>query len=133
MFTGVYVQCTLGVGGLIMLSDRIYEFFKLLFDEGDGVCFGDYKATKVSSEFPVESCEFFCINALDTAKDYGHLLKDYYREDKSRRADINVTKYRSFLFEFDSVPLEVQSKILESCGINFTRLSILEVSHITPF
>lgn len=77
-------------------------FFRTLFDEGEGICTGGMKATNVSSHV---FGNFFSINPL-----------------KNRRADLNVTNFRNFLFEMDSVELEDQLKILETIGAPITSL-----------
>lgn len=103
----------------------VNKYFNNLFNKGDGVCMGGYKATDVEAYTGVgESVgNFVCVNPLDSDLDHGHELKSYYRVDKPRRADINVTELRSFVFEMDSVDLETQLEILENCGIPFSSIT----------
>jgi hypothetical protein len=92
-----------------------------LFKPGEGLCVGGFKAVNVSSELS-DSGNFFCINPLSLEMDYGYADKDYYKKDVPRRADVNISAYRNFMFEMDSVPLEDQMKILKGCGIKFTSI-----------
>jgi len=96
------------------------EFFDVLFDDGEGICCGDAFAVEVKPWY-VEG-EYFCINPLSTLKDFGYFSKSEYNEFIPRRADINVTIFRNFLFEMDSVKLEDQLKILQGSEIPFTSI-----------
>lgn len=92
------------------------EFFDLLFRKGEGICYGQKKETEVRVD--VDKYEpYFSINPLHPTADY---------ENKGswggRRCDMNVTAFRNFLFEMDGVELEVQKKILEECGIEFSTI-----------
>lgn len=96
------------------------EFFDVLFDPEEGICTGSAFATNV---FPyVKEGEFFCVNPLDTLRDHGAFKKDEYSEYVPRRADINVSKFRNFIFEMDSIPLDDQLKIFRNSEIPFTSI-----------
>lgn len=99
-----------------------YNFFRTLFDEGEGICAGSRYANKVCNVTPPTHKEFFCINPLDPSTDHGYLMNESYSEKVARRADVNVSAYRSFLFEMDSVDLETQLDIFNNCGIKFTSI-----------
>ncbi len=98
------------------------EFINVLFDAGDGICYGDFKANKVYSDVQCLDGEFFCINALSTEFDYGYESREYFDLNTPRRADVNVTKFRNFLFEIDCLPVDDQLRIFNNCGIEFTSL-----------
>jgi len=99
------------------------------FENGDGVCIGGFKAVdivEVSSEFAeldLSSNEFICINPIDHSYDFGHKEKPYYNQYVPRRADVNVSEFRNFLFEMDSTDLDTQLKILENSKIPFYKIT----------
>ena len=49
-------------------------------------------------------------------------MNDKYEEFKARRADLNVTSFRNFIFEMDSLPIEDQLKIFRNSDIPFTSI-----------
>lgn len=77
-------------------------FFNTLFEKGDLICSGTYKAVNVSSKV---YGNFFSINPL-----------------KDRRSDLNVTCYRNFLFEIDTIDLDKQLHIWKCLNIPITSL-----------
>lgn len=93
------------------------KFLETLFDQGEGVTLGDQFSTRVRmlgvDELP-ESPNFFCINPLNCEYDYA------LDRPKPARKDLNVTSFRSFLFEMDGVGLDDQLKILNNSSIPFT-------------
>jgi len=91
------------------------KFFQTLFKEGDGICYGNFYETRVIPQYPRKHHEFFSINPLDSKKDHAG-------GSVPRRADLNVTEYRSFLFEMDGVSIDQQTEILNNCGIEFTSI-----------
>lgn len=97
------------------------KFFKLLFKPGEGICSGDYKAKDVG-EFVVEGARFFSVNPLDFKRDHGYESKPYYREDTPRRADINVSSFRNFMYEMDTLDLKLQCKIFKEMPLPFASL-----------
>ncbi len=98
------------------------EFMKVMFDVNDGICVGDFKANKVFNDLHSLDGEFFCINPLSTEFDYGYESREYFNKNVPRRADINVTKFRNFLFEIDCLSIDDQLKIFNNCNIEFTSL-----------
>ncbi len=96
------------------------EFFKTLFKDGEGVCTGSAYATEVSN-YAGEG-EFFCVNPLDLYVDHAAFMKEEYSEHVARRADLNVSSYRNFIFEMDSMPLEDQLNIFRNSAIPFTSI-----------
>ena len=96
------------------------EFFITLFDSGEGICTGNAFATEVH-KYPKEG-EFFCINPLDSLRDHGAFLGANYDEYTPRRADLNVTCFRNFMFEIDSLPLEDQLKLFNNSLIPFSTI-----------
>ena len=90
------------------------KFFEILFDEGDWISYGNIY-TNIVKPLPTSGThEFFSINPISAIKDYSG------KSDSGRRADINVTKFRNFLFEFDNISLEDQLKVINSVDIPFT-------------
>lgn len=99
------------------------RFFRTLFSPDDHICYGDFKAWQVKKLPNSEvRAEFFCINPLDPEYDHGHEDKEWYRPDRPRRADINVTKMQNFMFEMDSTDLGKQLIILNECGIPWSSI-----------
>lgn len=99
--------------------------FKLLFNDTDHICFGDHKAIDVKKQPETASAEFFCINPLAARVDYvkqpDGAIKAFY--GKGRRADLNVTKFQTFLFEMDNTPLELQMQYIKSCGFPWATIT----------
>lgn len=100
----------------------LQNFYKLLFDNDEFSCFGDLYSNAISPVSDFKPSEFFSINPLHPDKDYDAKASYKYSENAPRRADLNVTKFRNFLFEMDTVDLEDQMKIIEGCGIPFTSI-----------
>ncbi len=97
------------------------ELFKQMFKEDEGICVGDQYKSNVSKRPSITSrTSFYCVNPLDPDIDHGYEQKPQYRRYKPRRADINVSSFRNFLFEMDSVSLEDQLKIIDATEIEFT-------------
>jgi len=97
------------------------QFFNLLFDEKDHICYGSLYNTRIKN-FPDYISEFFVINPIHPRIDYGFEAKESYNEYKPRRADLNVTGYRNFMFEFDSIGLHYQLEIMKKCGIPWSTI-----------
>ena len=99
------------------------NFLNALFCSEEGVCIGDFKAKHVSSD-KNRIGQFFCINplALDHDKFLNKETNEIEIRQKPRRADLNVTKYKSFLFEIDNIDLESQLHIFDNCKIEFTSI-----------
>jgi len=107
---------------------KISKLFSRLFNNRELVCSGDLYNSNINLLEEVQVIrEFFCINPL-TSVDLHYnkngtekqLAKRRYM--KPRRADINVSQFRNFMFEMDNESLEAQGKILESCGIPWTSI-----------
>ena len=98
------------------------NFFKVLFDEGDSICAGSMYTSDVGPICSAPGPEFFSVNPLALDRDHLHFLKDSYDENRGRRADMNVTSYRNFVFEMDSIPVDDQLAIYEACRIPFSTL-----------
>lgn len=108
-------------------------FFKTLFRPGEYSCFGSLYSSNVS-EVPLEEYlnsenvrsrgyhEFYCINPLNGEQDFGYLAKPDRDEYTPRRADINVTAYRNFVFEIDSTDLESQMKLLKASKLPWSAI-----------
>lgn len=79
----------------------MYEenFWRVLFDDEDSTCFSvdQYGINAFSVKEKHNGARFFSINALN-----------------GPRRDANVSKYRNFLIEFDSIPLPEQATIMEN-------------------
>ena len=106
-----------------VLSPQPIEFFQLLFRENEQTAFGiKSKIGTAWAEnllFPsageaVSSIDrqFFCINPLHPTVDFDHEKKPWYARNVPRRADLNVTAFRNFLFEMDGPDLETQENLI---------------------
>lgn len=92
---------------LNMVDKTLNDFLSLLFDKEDWTCFtASPNGTAVFYE-PSPTDLFFSINPLHSDVDLNPTLP-YHKPSRARRADHNVTKYRNFLIELDSMPLEEQ-------------------------
>ncbi len=95
------------------------QFLETLFDSGEGIVLGDQYCTEVlvlgESSLPL-AAPFFSINPLDTTYDYAKGVP------KPARRDLNVTQFRSFLFEMDGIDLESQLNILNNSSIPWTSI-----------
>lgn len=83
------------------------NYLKSLFDEGEHVCSGDtpFETRVQGTEKVTASASYVTLNAL---------------EPGSTRADKNVVKLRSFLLEFDGMPLDEQIPFVENTGLPYT-------------
>lgn len=89
------------------MSSNLENFYKLLFDFGEGVCWGNtVKDTDVSILGP-SFCRapFFVINPL-----------------YNQRSDSNVTSYRNILVEFDTGTISEQKELLQASGLPYSTL-----------
>jgi hypothetical protein len=91
-------------------------FKSLLFDEDDYTSAGNLYSSKVQSAKSLYDVEFFCINPLHPTEDMSQV------SNTPRRADLNVTKFRNFMFEMDNSDLSTQEFILKECGIPWTSI-----------
>lgn len=100
-----------------------WKLMSLYFDDGEYSCFGDQYCRKVESLDKILTARnpaFFSINPLDGSFDHAFFMKEHYDYYTPRRADLNVIKFRNFMFEMDSTPLDVQMEVLTGCGIPWT-------------
>lgn len=99
------------------------QALSLLFSAGDFVASPDIpllfaSRTHESSSGVLESTgappltELFAINPLDGLRDHKP-EKPWHSPTKPRRADYNVTEFRNFIFESDSVPIDAQLASIE--------------------
>lgn len=79
------------------------HLFDLLFKKNELICTGNFKSTDLTSSSTREVQEFFSINPL-----------------KESRKDLNVTAFRNFLFEMDTLALEEQQQLLKTNKIPLT-------------
>lgn len=96
------------------------KVLSLLFNIGEKTCVGGAKSTKVVDPFENEG-EYYCVNPL-TSIDLDYKKKPYYFYTKARRADINVSKFRNFVFEIDELSLSDQIKVIEGSEIDFSAI-----------
>lgn len=89
------------------------NFLKTIFDNQDYTCFTDSPFGVSVGIWPKADDQFFCINALEPFQDLGP-TKAWHREDVPRRADCNVTKFRTFLIELDKMDLAKQIDYVKS-------------------
>lgn len=88
------------------------NFLKTLLD-GESTCFSpDALGTEVSTKvLPTDL--FFSINALNPTTDLAP-SQPYHNVNRPRRADVNVTCFRNFLIEIDTLPLDQQIEYVTS-------------------
>lgn len=87
--------------------NTINNFLNTLFDPDDHTCFTPSPhGTGVFYE-PADQDLYFSINPLHPDKDVNPSM-EYHNANRARRADHNVTKYRNFLIELDSMPIDSQ-------------------------
>lgn len=103
----------------------ISQFFFTLFDENEATCFSQVntgtKVFDIDSKFEYASkwAVFFCINPLHPTKDLNP-TEEYHKEDRPRRCDKNVVKYRNILIEMDSIPVDEQKEYIEKVGMPYS-------------
>lgn len=95
------------------MNKNLTDFLTLLFDREDYTCFTDSPTGTIVSYMPSGKDLFFSINPLNALTDLNPTL-EYHNANRPRRADHNVTKYRNFLIELDSIPLEEQVEYVTS-------------------
>jgi len=98
--------------------DSINNFYNLLFDESDHVCYThDVQGTVVykrNNNIRL-STNYFCINALDGNIDHNP-TKEYHRANRARRARVNVIKHRNILLEMDMLTTTEQKELINRFG-----------------
>jgi len=104
------------------MVSTLEDFYKVLFNDDEFGCFGDLYSKEVTKPLKAP-VEFFCVNPLSHEQDYDFEKSNLYRKDLPRRANLNVTSFRNFVFEMDSVSLEDQLRIIEECGISFSAVT----------
>lgn len=103
---------------------EIKHFYELLFDASEATCFAEHaKGTKVSlineKIATAHRFAFFSINPLHPHKDLAS-VEPYHNPDRPRRCDANVTAYRNFLIEIDSLPLEDQERYVSDLRLPYS-------------
>lgn len=97
-------------------------FYELLFDQDDWVCYTpDVYGTAVyrrDNQYRDET-NYFSVNPIDPNKDH-EPTKEYHNENRPRRADCNVVKFRNILLEMDHCSIPEQKKIMSDYGIPWT-------------
>lgn len=95
----------------------------VVFDEGDSICTTSTPTgTKVLPLFAADmSNQYFCINAL--ARTDFEPIQDWHSSDTPRRADVNVTKLRSILVEFDERELIDQVNYVQGSEMPYSVLT----------
>jgi hypothetical protein len=96
-------------------------FLSTLFNLTEGICVGSTgRETAVQSVANLgnpEAYNFFCINPLLITIDKNP-TESWHSPYVGRRADCNVTEYRNFLLEIDTLPLDEQKAVLLDCPIS---------------
>jgi hypothetical protein len=83
------------------------QYLDILFQPGEVSCYTD-KATGTSvSSGPQDADLFVCVNALHPYQDLAP-SQPWHRDNRPRRADVNVVSYRNFVLELDKGTLEEQ-------------------------
>ncbi len=101
---------------------KLEKFNSLLFDPGEVVCCGELWENDIKPFDAGTGSMFYTINPLDPRIDHAHKEKDSYDYLTPRRADMNVHKFRNFMFEMDNESLNDQRLILHGCGIPWTAI-----------
>jgi hypothetical protein len=105
-----------------MGEDIIFKgWTTLLFDLGESICSGGLYDTNIEDGIDSVKDEFFCINPL-SIHDWEFGEKEGRSFNVPRRADMNVTSFRNFLFEMDTITLYEQLEILRGCDIPWTSI-----------
>lgn len=107
---------------LDFMINETKQILSILFDENEHICFGDKFAKDVYALKDLEISEFFSINPLHASADFKRTEAGEIENTSTtgRRADLNVTVFRNFLFEMDNVPLEQQLEIIKRIPIGWT-------------
>ncbi len=96
-------------------QEKISSFWTTLFDPEDKTCFGLNKYGKSLSNASAAKVEnsqyrdlqYFSINAMEG----------------EGRADVNVTKHRTFLVEFDKIALDEQIKVVKKLDMPYSAMT----------
>lgn len=94
-------------------SMTLNNFLQTLFDPDTSTCYTALPTGISVKKWPSEYDTFFCINSLDSVNDRNPEAS-YHDTKKPRRADCNVTCFRNFLIELDSMALESQIEYVTS-------------------
>ena len=96
------------------------QLFSKLFHGDDRIVAGDrfskYPELMGNVLNNYDNPEFYTINAIHPDLDF----RTPIASKPGSRASINVTKLKTFLFEFDDMPLENQLRFLKNCNIPWT-------------
>ena len=98
------------------------NFYNLLFDEDDYICFGEtLKSTGVNHfKFPYgRTRRWFTINALDSKEDR-RPTEPYHDKNRPRRADCNIIKFRNIMIEMDSCSIPEQKVYIKQSRMPYS-------------
>lgn len=100
------------------------KFWDIIFDIEDWICFGsketDTRVFRAADTWPVNA-QFFSINALAEV-DYNP-TESWHSKLVGRRADANVTKFRTFLLEFDKLVLDMQMPYIHETEVPYSTVT----------
>lgn len=95
-----------------MSEDKVGKFFKVLFDANEHVYTGSLYEGVITSLPSKSGPLFYTVNPIHPRLDFDYKKKPDYEEFKPRRADMNVTCFRNFIFEFDTIPILKQKFLI---------------------
>ncbi len=101
-----------------------HKFFHTIFNGHDSIVAGDRYVSKpelmgnVVENSVSTNYQLFTVNAIHPSIDFGYSLNPTkYQPNRPRRADINATSLRNFIFESDGIALDDQLELLYRSGI----------------
>ena len=106
-----------------------HKFFNILFNGHDHIVAGDRYSSKpelmgnVVENSIHAGYQLFTVNPIHPGIDFGHSFNpEKYEINKPRRADINCSSLRNFIFEIDGIALDDQLELLFRTGIPWTSI-----------
>jgi len=100
------------------------EFYAILFNEGEGICFGqNEKSNRIKTLDAVtpEAFQFFSLNPFLIDVDLNKTSPSW-KAGLGRRDQVNLTARRNMLFEFDKTSREEQVGVIKSIAFPFSTL-----------
>lgn len=96
-------------------------FLATIFDPEDAICFTNTPNGAGVYQDVTPADLFYAINALDGAADRNP-TQPWHAADRPRRADVNVTKFRTFMLELDSLPICEQRHYMDSLKVPYSAI-----------
>jgi hypothetical protein len=100
------------------------DFYAILFNEGEGICFGLHehsnRITTLDKVQP-ETFQYFSLNPFLVDVDLNKMSPNW-KAGLGRRDQVNLTARRNMLFEFDKTSREEQIRIIKAINFPFSTL-----------